>query len=169
MQRRSVLETVQFVTPVLIPPPCDQPPCPKVPQLTPQAAEQCCAACLKHKRCKAWIVDGHRCSLVGDVNTDYPTAKSRIISGYPLSSDPASYCANLWLPRGHGKGWADTTIELEVSCAVLKANTGNVSSCPRAWTPYKHRDSSQDCTFPPCPVNPTPPADSRGDAWFFPF
>eukprot|EP01052_Picozoa_sp_SAG31_P049856 SAG31_NODE_11114_length_1064_cov_2.340933_1_plen_259_part_10 len=81
----GVLETVS-VTPAPVLPPCAQPPCPKVPGMTPRAAEQCCAACINNKRCKAWTVDGHRCSLVGDVNTDYPTAKSGIISGYPLSS-----------------------------------------------------------------------------------
>eukprot|EP01049_Picozoa_sp_SAG25_P009247 SAG25_NODE_898_length_4869_cov_112.186373_4_plen_315_part_00 len=132
--------------------PCTLPPCPKPKPaggVTPLAVEQCCAACLLHTKCRAWTVVGDVCSLVSTSNTAYPSVADDVVSGYPLSSDPASFCANKWGSRGEGQGWADTTMAAGVSCSRLKAvrhhgnGSSSASAFPPAWAP------------------------DRGDAWFF--
>ena len=117
----------------------------------------CCAACVNATRtlntsCRAWTITydpgtgAATCNLVSTTATAYPDDAA--ISGYPLSSDSASYCEQLWL-SGDDKVWMDTDMSHGVDCASLPAlEQGKAPGAfPRHW-----RDGSNK---------------KRGDAWFF--
>ena len=108
--------------------------------------QDCCAHCEKHPGCKAWTLEPQRgtCSLVGSSDNAYPSAYT--ISGYPLKSDPSSYCKQKFLENQ--VAYQDPTMGAGVECAVAVPQNGDTPSSsvnfPRPWrdTEKHHRGSA---------------------------
>ena len=123
-------------------------------RIDPDFKKSCCDACTNHTGCRAWTVsvDDGFCDLVSSAGTAYPSLYG--VSGYPLKSDPASYCAHDWDGMDGTKSWMDPDMGGggEIECASIPPNqVGNaVADFPRKW-----RDDSGGRK------------GDRGTAWFF--
>jgi hypothetical protein len=153
----------------------------------PVNVEACCARCTNSTRCKAWTIDKDgACQLASSTATAFP--EQGAYSGYPLKSDPASYCQvtrargsarhpavrasphspprwqMLWV-NGNGRKWGDQHTASGVACASLpgKGSDTAVGSFPRKWADVKGRSRGEAWFFYPVPPPPVP-RDSSGIA-----